>query len=117
MPQPTMSHSLPHSPSPAALNTRDAKVLVRVLKIIQTLVDSGELIGEALVPYYRQILPVLNIFKNKNGEERESSGGGTHAHTHTPKQHSSPLLYNCVQSTRAIALTTRSRSEKTWASW
>lgn len=88
-----MSDSLPpsHSPSPAALNTRDAKVLVRVLKIIQTLVDSGELIGEALVPYYRQILPVLNIFKNKNGEERESGSGGTH--THTPKQHSSPLLY------------------------
>ena len=42
-------------------------MLVRVLKVIQTLVDSGELIGEALVPYYRQILPVLNIFKNKNG--------------------------------------------------
>lgn len=51
----------------AALNTRDPLVLVRVLKVIQTLVDSGELIGEALVPYYRQILPVLNIFKNKNG--------------------------------------------------
>jgi len=24
------------------------------------------MIGEALVPYYRQILPVLNMFKNKN---------------------------------------------------
>ena len=24
------------------------------------------MIGEALVPYYRQILPILNIFKNKN---------------------------------------------------
>jgi len=24
------------------------------------------MVGEALVPYYRQILPVLNIFKNKN---------------------------------------------------
>jgi hypothetical protein len=24
------------------------------------------MIGEALVPYYRQILPVLNIFKNRN---------------------------------------------------
>ena len=23
-------------------------------------------IGEALVPYYRQILPIFNIFKNKN---------------------------------------------------
>lgn len=53
-------------PLKTALNTRDPAVLVRVLKVIQTLVDSGELIGEALVPYYRQILPVLNIFKNKN---------------------------------------------------
>ena len=24
------------------------------------------MVGEALVPYYRQILPILNIFKNKN---------------------------------------------------
>ena len=38
-----------------------------MLKVLQQLVGSGEgLIGEALVPYYRQILPVLNIFKNKN---------------------------------------------------
>jgi len=36
------------------------------MKILQTLVLSGEMIGEALVPYYRQILPVLSIFKNKN---------------------------------------------------
>jgi len=53
-------------PLKTALNTRDPKVLVRVLKVIQTLVESGEMIGEALVPYYRQILPVLNLFKNKN---------------------------------------------------
>ena len=26
---------------------------------------SGDMIGEALVPYYRQILPVMNMFKNK----------------------------------------------------
>jgi hypothetical protein len=39
---------------------------VIVLKVLQQLVVSGEMIGEALVPYYRQILPVLNIFKNKN---------------------------------------------------
>ncbi len=24
------------------------------------------MIGEALVPYYRQILPIFNLFKNKN---------------------------------------------------
>ena len=37
-----------------------------MLKIIQKLVLSGEMIGEALVPYYRQILPIFNIFRNSN---------------------------------------------------
>lgn len=37
-----------------------------MLKVIQKLVLSGEMIGEALVPYYRQLLPVLNIFRNNN---------------------------------------------------
>ena len=27
--------------------------------------QSGEFIGEALVPYYRQILPMFNLFKRK----------------------------------------------------
>ncbi len=27
---------------------------------------SGEMIGEALVPYYRQLLPIMNLYKNKN---------------------------------------------------
>lgn len=35
------------------------------LKKIQKLVLSSEMIGEALVPYYRQILPIFNMFKNK----------------------------------------------------
>jgi len=34
--------------------------------MIQKLVLSGEMIGEALVPYYRQILPIFNIFRNSN---------------------------------------------------
>ena len=34
--------------------------------MIQKLVLSADMIGEALVPYYRQILPVLNIFRNNN---------------------------------------------------
>lgn len=33
-------------------------------QVLMKLVESEELIGEALVPYYRQILPILNIFKN-----------------------------------------------------
>ncbi|XP_041354972.1 parkin coregulated gene protein homolog isoform X2 [Gigantopelta aegis] len=49
-----------------ALNTRNPRVLCPTLKALQHLVISGDMVGEALVPYYRQILPVLNIFKNKN---------------------------------------------------
>ena len=33
---------------------------------MQALVTCSDTIGEALVPYYRQILPVLNLFKIKN---------------------------------------------------
>mmetsp|Transcript_27430 Transcript_27430/g.55437 ORF Transcript_27430/g.55437 Transcript_27430/m.55437 type:complete len:125 (+) Transcript_27430:787-1161(+) len=53
-------------PIKVALNTRDPEIISTTLKILQTLVLSGDMIGEALVPYYRQILPVFNIFKNKN---------------------------------------------------
>jgi len=53
-------------PIKTALNTRDHEVIAIMLKILQKLVMSGEMIGEALVPYYRQILPVFNIYKNKN---------------------------------------------------
>lgn len=62
-----------------ALNTRCPAVCVKVLKVLQALVtadqDPGQgsgLIGQALVPYYRQILPVLNIFIN----QRVNSGDG-----------------------------------------
>ena len=55
------------------MNTRDKKVLVRVFKIIQALVTCGDLIGEALVPYYRQLLPVFNLFKSKNGASSQRS--------------------------------------------
>mmetsp|Transcript_95986 Transcript_95986/g.271401 ORF Transcript_95986/g.271401 Transcript_95986/m.271401 type:complete len:364 (+) Transcript_95986:37-1128(+) len=50
-------------PIKTALNTRDPEVVVTTLKVLQALVLSGEMVGEALVPYYRQILPVFNIFK------------------------------------------------------
>merc|ERR1711953_538001 len=50
-------------PVKTALNTRDLEVIATVLKVLQKLVLAGEMIGEALVPYYRQILPVLNLFK------------------------------------------------------
>merc|ERR1719262_2191658 len=53
-------------PVKTALNTRDPEVIATMLKVLQALVLSCEMVGEALVPYYRQIMPVLNIFKNKN---------------------------------------------------
>lgn len=49
-----------------ALNTRKRSIICTTLKVLQHLVVSGEMIGEALVPYYRQLLPILNIFKNNN---------------------------------------------------
>lgn len=42
------------------------QVLCKTLKVLQHLVVSADMVGEALVPYYRQILPILNIFINKN---------------------------------------------------
>nr|XP_008517541.1 PREDICTED: parkin coregulated gene protein [Equus przewalskii] len=49
-----------------ALNLRNRQVICVTLKVLQHLVVSAEMMGEALVPYYRQILPILNIFKNMN---------------------------------------------------
>lgn len=53
-------------PLKTALNTRDPPVIVRVLKVIQHLVECGPGIGENLVRYYRQLLPILNIYKNQD---------------------------------------------------
>ncbi|XP_034381120.1 parkin coregulated gene protein [Cyclopterus lumpus] len=49
-----------------ALNTRNHQVMCTTLKVLQHLVMSGDRVGEVLVPYFRQILPIFNIFKNKN---------------------------------------------------
>ena len=59
-------------PIKTALNTRSKPVIVKALKVLQALVacdcvpEGQHLIGQALVPYYRQILPVLNIFVRSN---------------------------------------------------
>ncbi|KAB7506832.1 Parkin coregulated gene-like protein [Armadillidium nasatum] len=53
-------------PLKSALNTRDPRVICTVLHVIQELVSSSPLVGEALVPFYRQLLPILNLFKGKN---------------------------------------------------
>merc|ERR1712194_369157 len=53
-------------PIKTALQTRDPELICTVLKVLKTLVLSGELIGESLVPYYRQLLPTFNVFKMTN---------------------------------------------------
>lgn len=55
-----------------ALNTRNHQVMCTTMKIMQHLVLSADSVGEALVPYYRQILVVFNLFKNK----RKNLGDG-----------------------------------------
>ena len=77
----TSSLSSPPSPLSDALNTRNHKVICTTLKVLQHLVVSADLVGEALVPYYRQILPILNIFKHMNCERTSQPcvcGVGTH---------------------------------------
>jgi hypothetical protein len=49
-----------------ALNTRDFDIICVALKVIQKLAMKHQRIGENLVPYYRQLLPILNLFKNQN---------------------------------------------------
>ena len=58
-------------PLKLALNTREKPIIVKVLRILQTLVNcdvaiagGAGLIGQSLVPYYRQLLPVFNLFIN-----------------------------------------------------
>lgn len=51
-----------------AFNTRNKDIICCTLRILQQLVTSADMIGEALVPYYRQILPILNVYKNANGK-------------------------------------------------
>merc|ERR1712080_393649 len=62
-----------------ALNTRIDKVVIKTLKILMLLVqhkDGDEpdrlLVGQSMVPYYRQILPVMNIMTNKNNNKLRS---------------------------------------------
>jgi len=62
-------------PLKTALNTRNKLVIVKTLKVMQALVrcdiavgGGAGLVGQALVPYYRQLLPVLNIFISENSD-------------------------------------------------
>jgi hypothetical protein len=51
-----------------ALNTRDKTVMRQTLLVLQRLSTCGAMVGEALVPFFRQLLPVLNVFKSMRSE-------------------------------------------------
>ncbi|EFO63208.1 Parkin-co-regulated protein, putative [Giardia lamblia P15] len=53
-------------PIKQALDTRNEFIICRVLRCLQLLVSSDDLVGPALVPYFRQILPVFNLFYTRN---------------------------------------------------
>lgn len=53
-------------PLKKALNTRDPEIIIITLKVIQRIATCSELAGIRLVPYFRQLLPILNVFITKN---------------------------------------------------
>ena len=49
-----------------ALNTKNIEVMCTIMKVIQQLVTASDLVGPAMVPFYRQLLPVFNAYKTRN---------------------------------------------------
>ena len=54
-------------PIKEALSTKSTEIVVKTLRHLQELVKSSDVLAESLVPYYRQILPVMNLLKHRNG--------------------------------------------------
>jgi hypothetical protein len=52
----------PHTPLSSAVPCCAALHTHRCLQLLQKLVLSAELVGQALVPYYRQLLPIFNLY-------------------------------------------------------
>lgn len=53
-------------PLKTALNTKDMDVIAIICKFLQKLLNDHPNSGKDLVPYYRQLLPVFNLLKNRN---------------------------------------------------
>lgn len=51
-----------------ALNTKNKEVMCVTLQIIQEMVKASDLVGPALVPFYRQLLPMFNAYKLYEGK-------------------------------------------------
>lgn len=50
-----------------ALDTKIPDILRRTMRVMQQLVRTGTCIGEALVLYFKQILPVFGLLKDRTG--------------------------------------------------
>ena len=46
--------------------TRDERVVLRSLRVLAALADLGPSVGAALVPFYRQLLPPISVFMDKD---------------------------------------------------
>ncbi|XP_037950044.1 parkin coregulated gene protein homolog [Teleopsis dalmanni] len=53
-------------PFKRAFNTRRKTIIIDALKVLQEMVRVAPCVGQALVPYYRQLLGVCNLYKNMN---------------------------------------------------
>jgi hypothetical protein len=53
-------------PMKTALNTRDKNVIRLILKTIQAMIKTGPSVGKALVPYYRQLVPTMALYRSHN---------------------------------------------------
>ncbi|EDW11595.1 hypothetical protein AWZ03_010237 [Drosophila navojoa] len=53
-------------PLKRAFQTRDKRIIISALQVLQLMVRLGPCVGQALVPFYRQLLAVCNLYKNVN---------------------------------------------------
>ncbi|KAJ2942542.1 hypothetical protein O0L34_g2010 [Tuta absoluta] len=79
-------------PIKRALETKRPSVICHALKCIQMIVTGCDKVGEALVPYYRQMLPMLNLFKDRN----RNLGAGID-HTTTRGENVADLIEETLQ--------------------
>lgn len=79
-------------PLKTALNTRDPEIIAIALKVIQKLVLSSDLAGDVLVPFYRQLLPIFNLYKNKN-----SNLGDHYEYSQRKKQNLGDLIQETLE--------------------
>ena len=62
------------APLKRALYTNDPIVIRRVLLVLQKLARGNDgAIGVALVPYFNQLLPIVNILKERNRRKKQCS--------------------------------------------